>query len=197
MVPRGYDACRGLSRHADAARLREETVSDTPRGFWGAARAEPDRIAVVDADERQWTAGEVLAGANRIVHALRARGVRTGDVVATLTRNRAELLQTLLAVFQAGWQYVPINTHLTAEEVAYIVDDCDAQVIIVSATLRDTAVELVDKMPNVKIRLAVGGHIDGYDDYEAALARYPAAAAALSVAGLSETPASAKVAMPV
>ena len=29
-------------------------------------------------------------------------------------------------------------------------------------------------MPNVKIRLAVGGSIDGYDDYEAALARYPA-----------------------
>ena len=41
-------------------------MSDTPRGFWGAARAEPDRIAVVDADERQWTAGEVLAGANRM-----------------------------------------------------------------------------------------------------------------------------------
>src|SRR5438874_7913007 len=68
------------------------------RGFWFAARAEPDRTAVVDAEERIWTAGELLAGANRLVHALRERGVRTGDPVATLTPNRAELLQTLLAV---------------------------------------------------------------------------------------------------
>ena len=38
---------------------------------------------------------------NRLVHALRARGVQPFDPVATLTRNSAELFQTLLAVFQA------------------------------------------------------------------------------------------------
>ena len=77
-----------------------------PRGFWVAAREEPDRVALIDADERAWTAGELLAGANQLVHALRARGVQPFDPVATLTRNSAELFQTLLAVFQGGWQYV-------------------------------------------------------------------------------------------
>ncbi len=45
-----------------------------PRGFWVAAREEPDRVALIDADERAWTAGELLAGANQLVHALRGPG---------------------------------------------------------------------------------------------------------------------------
>ena len=89
-----------------------------PRGFWAAAREEPGRVALIDAAGRAWTAGELLAGANQLVHALRARGVQPFDPVATLTRNSAELFQVLLAVFQAGWQYVPLNTHLTAAELA-------------------------------------------------------------------------------
>jgi hypothetical protein len=46
-----------------------------PRGFWVAAREDPDRVALFDADERAWPAGELLSGANQLVHALRARGV--------------------------------------------------------------------------------------------------------------------------
>ena len=80
-----------------------------PRGFWVAAREEPERVALVDADGRAWTAGQLLAGANQLVHALRSRGVQPFDPVATLTRNSAELFQVLLAVFQGGWQYVPLN----------------------------------------------------------------------------------------
>ena len=89
-------------------------MGEQPRGFWAAAAAEPDRVAVIDPDGREWSAGEVLAGANRMVHALRALGLRPGDPVATLLPNRAEMIQTLLAVFQAGWNYVPLNNNLTA-----------------------------------------------------------------------------------
>ena len=58
-----------------------------PRGFWVAARERPRRVALVDAAGRAWSAGELLAGANQLVHALRARGVQPFDPVATLTRN--------------------------------------------------------------------------------------------------------------
>ena len=44
--------------------------------------------------------------------------------------NRAETIQTLLAVFQAGWNYVPLNNNLTASEVAYILADSGAKVLI-------------------------------------------------------------------
>jgi len=150
-------------------------VSHTPRGFWGAARAEPERIAVVDFDERQWTAGELLAGANRIVHALRARGVQTGDVVATLTPNRAELLQTLLAVFQAGWKYVPINTHLTEDEVAYILGDSKAAAFIADERLGEVVAAPAAARAGVPddARLSIGT-IPGFVALAEALAYVPA-----------------------
>ena len=72
-----------------------------PRGFWVAAREEPERVALIDADGRAWTAGELLAGANRLVHALRARGVQPSTRSPRSRRNSAELFQALLAVFQA------------------------------------------------------------------------------------------------
>ena len=73
------------------------------------------------------------------MHALRARGVRAGDPVATLPPNWAELIQTLLAVFQAGWQYVPLNTHLTAGEVAYILADSGAAALVADARFAEVA----------------------------------------------------------
>ena len=68
------------------------------RGFWAAAAAEPGRVAVIDPDGRAWTAGEVDAQANQLVHALRERGLQPGDPVATLLPNRAEVLVVLMAL---------------------------------------------------------------------------------------------------
>ena len=135
------------------------TTADPIRGFWAAARADPDRVAVIDPAERAWTAGEMLSGANRLVHALRARGVQAGDAVATLTSNSAELLQTLLAVFQAGWQYVPVNTHLTADEVAYILADSGATAFVADERYADVASAAAESagVPPAA-RLAVGAH---------------------------------------
>ena len=149
------------------------TPAESARGFWEAARADPDRVAVIDPAERAWTAGEMLSGANRLVHALRARGVQAGDPVATLTANSAELLQTLLAVFQAGWQYVPVNTHLTADEVAYILADSGAKAFVADeryADVASAAAETAGVPPAA--RLAVGA-IPGFVPMADALAEQP------------------------
>jgi long-chain acyl-CoA synthetase len=145
----------------------------SPRGFWEAARAEPERVAVIDPAGRAWSAGEILSGANRLVHALRASGLTEGDPVATLSGNRAELLQTLLAVFQAGWQYVPINTHLTADEAAYILTDSGAQALIADeacASVAGVAAEAAE-VPRTA-RLAVGD-VPGFVAMADALAEQP------------------------
>lgn len=105
------------------------SADQVARGFWLAAEAEPDRIALIDPSGREWTAGALLAGANQLVHGLRARGLRTGDRVATLLPNGPELIQVLLAVFQGGWHYTAINTHLTPSEVAYIIEDADVSAV--------------------------------------------------------------------
>ena len=105
-------------------------MGEQPRGFWSAAAADPDRLAVIDPTGRRRSAGEVLSGANRLVHALRARGLVEGDPVATLLPNGAEGIEVLMAVFQAGWNYVPLNSNLTEAEVAYVLQDCGARALV-------------------------------------------------------------------
>ena len=60
--------------------------------------------------------------------------------MASLAGNSAELLVLLLAVFQAGWRYVPVNTHLTTDEVAYILADSGASVLVADDALVDVGV---------------------------------------------------------
>ena len=100
------------------------------RGFWAGAAADPDRVALIDAAGREWSAAALLSGANQLVHGLRARGMRTGDRIATLLPNGPELIQVLLATFQAGWHYTALNTHLTAPEVAHILGDAGVSAVI-------------------------------------------------------------------
>ena len=155
-----------------------------PRGFWVAAREEPERRALVDADERVWSAGELLAGANQLVHALRARGVQPFAPIATLTLNSAELFQVLLAVFQGGWQYVPLNTHLTAPELAYILRDSGAAAVFADAALADVAAAAADDAGVSEVgRIALRGDIRGFTRFDDLLAGHPATAPDDRVAG--------------
>ena len=92
-------------------------------GFWTYAQRDPRPLALVDPHEREWTRGELLAECNRVVHGLRALGLSHGDTVAICMPNCAEFYAIYLACLQAGWYLTPINFHLAAPEVAYIVAD--------------------------------------------------------------------------
>ena len=97
-------------------------------GFWNFAQHDPDKLALVAPDGREWTRGELLAEANRIAHGLRALGLEKGDCVALVLPNCAEFIAINLAVTQIGLYMTPINTHLTGPEIAYIVKDSEAKV---------------------------------------------------------------------
>lgn len=99
-------------------------------GFWNFAQKEPDKLALVAPDGREWTRGELLAECNRMAHGLRAQGLGKGDCVAVVLPNCAEFYAIYLAVSQLGMYLTPINHHLTGPEIAYIVKDSDAQVFI-------------------------------------------------------------------
>ncbi|KAB8192129.1 AMP-binding protein [Nonomuraea phyllanthi] len=104
-------------------------VSGLP-GFYAIAAADPGRRAVIDADGTVTSYGELLALVNQVSHGLRARGLGTGDVVAGVLPNGLDAVVMLMATAQTGLYYVPINWHLTASEVAYILDDCDARLVV-------------------------------------------------------------------
>ena len=71
----------------------------------------------------------------RAAAALRAAGVREGDVVALMMRNGPGLLELMLAARWIGALWCPINWHFKAEEVQYILSDCGAKVFIADEDL--------------------------------------------------------------
>jgi long-chain acyl-CoA synthetase len=142
-------------------------------GFWALAQEDPDYLALVTPDGAEVRAGELLGHANQLVHALRAQGVEKGDVVATLLPNCAEMVETYLAALQAGWYLVPINHHLVAPEIAYILNDSGAKVFITHARFADASIAAADDAGIQEVgRLAVG-HVDGFSSYQATRDSHP------------------------
>ncbi|MEU7828585.1 AMP-binding protein [Nonomuraea sp. NPDC049129] len=104
-------------------------ISGLP-GFYAIAAADPDRLAVIDVDGSRTTYGELLTRVNQVSHGLRARGLTDRDVVAGVLPNGLDAVIMIMATGQIGLYYVPINWHLTEAEVAYILEDCDAKIVV-------------------------------------------------------------------
>ncbi len=101
----------------------------TGLGFWKLAQEQPDAIAVVTPSGEEVSAGRLLAATNQVVHGLRALGLTRGDTIAVALKNELAMLEIYLAATQAGIYMTPINSHLTASEISYIVSDCDAKAL--------------------------------------------------------------------
>ena len=71
--------------------------------------------------------GEFAARVRSVAGLLAQRGVRRGDVVATLLSNRVELVLTLFAAWRLGAAVTPINPALTDSEAAYQLEDSAAR----------------------------------------------------------------------
>ncbi|HEU5150203.1 MAG TPA: AMP-binding protein [Iamia sp.] len=151
---------------------REAMARRGLRLAWWAAR-QPDAPAIVPADgdpAGARTYAELDAGSNRVVRALRRRGLRVGDAVALACRNRAEYAEVADATQRAGFRLTPINWHLTGDEAAYIVADCGARALVADAAVGPMAVGAAAGAPGCDVRLAVGGAIDGFESYADAVA---------------------------
>jgi long-chain acyl-CoA synthetase len=135
----------------------------------------PDKPAVVMGGTGEViTYAELDAEANRLSHLLRAAGVQAGDHVAFCLENHPRFLPLAWGAHYAGVVYTAMSSRLTTEEMAYIIDNCQAKVFITSSHKREQAAELVDQMPEVTLRLMLDGTIEGYESYEEALAAQPA-----------------------
>src|SRR5262245_51215077 len=97
------------------------------------------------------TFAEVNANANRLVWALRARGVRAGDGIALMSANRPEFAETHAAAQRAGLRLTTVNWHLTGEEAGYIVDDADATAFVADARFGDASIAAAELAPDCKV----------------------------------------------
>ena len=101
-----------------------------PLGFWSIATEDPHRLAVLDAQGRRISFGELAELTNRYTHGLRALGLGPGDSMVTVLPNGLEQIAAMLAAYQGGLYVTPVNWHLSAAEIAYIVTDSDAKVLL-------------------------------------------------------------------
>ncbi len=134
-------------------------------GFWKIAQKQPERAALVDPDGAVLSAGELLAASNRLVGGLRDAGVGKGEVVATVLPNGAPMVEVYLAAMQAGFYLVPINTHLTGSEIAYILQDSGAQVLVGSERYADSLSAAVEEIGFPESARFAAGQIQGFRNY--------------------------------
>ncbi len=136
------------------------------------ARDAPRRRALESPHGRR-SFDELNARINRIARLLRARGLGPGDGVALLCANRPEFVEVSYACFRTGLRLTPVNWHLTADESAYIVDDCEARAFVADARFADAAGEAARRAPKASLRIAVGGAIPGFERLDELLEEQP------------------------
>ncbi len=146
--------------------------------MWPAPHAQqhPDKPAYVMASTgRVVTYRELDDRSNQLAQLFAARGLGFGDHVAIFMENTDRYLEVVWAAQRSGLYFTPINYHFNAEEVAYIVENCDASAFVTSVGLAEVANAVADLLPAaVETRLVVGGTLAGYEPYEEAIAAYPA-----------------------
>jgi long-chain acyl-CoA synthetase len=96
----------------------------------------PDRRAVIIGDSR-WTYGEFDSFSSNLAALLWHKGLKQGDVVALLVKNRPEFLGVAWAAQRSGLYYLPLPTTLTPGEIRYILVDSGATALIVSSDLAE------------------------------------------------------------
>jgi long-chain acyl-CoA synthetase len=92
-----------------------------------------------------------------------------GDNIALLCSNRPEFIVAYFASHRSGLRLTPVNWNLAEDEIAYIVEDSGAKALIADAKVADAAANAVRNNQQLQCKLAIGGAIEGFDAFEAAL----------------------------
>jgi|CXWL01.1.fsa_nt_gi amino acid adenylation domain-containing protein/thioester reductase-like protein/non-ribosomal peptide synthase protein (TIGR01720 family) len=109
------------------------------------------------------TYAELNAKANQLAHYLLGKGLKSGDTVALCIGRRPEMIVGILAVLKAGGAYLPIDPYYPRNEIAYLLEDSGAALVLIRKPLVAVLPESSKTLPLVFI-----------DDDWAALAEQPA-----------------------
>src|SRR5512147_1726275 len=98
----------------------------------------------------RYTYGDFAGRVGRLANALEKLGVRRGDRVATFAWNNARHLELYFAVPCMGAVIHPLNLRLPGDQLAYIVQHADDQILFVDLTLLPAVEKLAPYLKNVK-----------------------------------------------
>mgnify|MGYP000087121921 CR=1 FL=1 len=153
------------------------------------AQTAPDKLALVIADSGETlTYRQLDEGSNRIAQLLRSLGLVPGDRLGLMMRNSPEFCMAYWGAQRCGVMITLLSTHLKPAEVSYILGDCGAKVLILSASLGETpralAADMANLLPGVRAVYYAGDEpISGAASLTAAIADMPATPVTNEVSG--------------
>ena len=130
-----------------------ERPKSIPAMVADAVATNPDGEALVCGDRRM-TWREVARQSAQIAAGLQKLGLARGDRVAVLLGNRIEFVLTMLGAAHAGLVTVLLSTRQQKPEIAYVLTDCGARLLIHEAALADRVPDARD-IPDVTHRIPV------------------------------------------
>ncbi len=134
------------------------------------AKTHPEKPAIIIAETGETvTYAQLEARSNKVAHFFRSKGLKTDDVVAFMLENNAVFHTLTWGAQRSGLRYVCISSKLTQDETDYILENSGAKLFVVSASLEKAACDLNTRVE----RYAVGGMINGFGDWEQAVAVMP------------------------
>ena len=110
---------------------------------------------------------------NRIIRVLRAAGIGPGDCVAIYAGNSRHTLVLMAAAHHAGVRYIPVNWHFTADELAYVLDDCGARALFTEARFAEVAKLALAQATTARPGICLDAAADGLQALDALLADQP------------------------
>lgn len=126
-----------------------------------------DNDAIIDPDGTSWTRRQIADKVNMLSRALRDSGCTTGSVMALAAPNGADFIISYLAATQVGMYVVPINWHLAAPEIQYIIEDCGADVLVAHCRFRTAMQSVLQCMVTPpRSLISLGGVVPGFLRFE-------------------------------
>ena len=138
------------------------TIADIIRTH---GRERPDAPAL-EFEERTVSFGELDTRSSQVAQALKAAGVGAGDRVAYIEKNGVEWFEVTFALAKLGAVNVSVNWRLAPTEMAQIIDDAQAEVVIVGPDFVPHIEKVEGDLDRVQTIVAIGGHAR-WPDYEA------------------------------
>lgn len=138
------------------------------------AQTTPDKPAFIMAGS-----GEVVTfkqldeRSNQAAQLFRSLGLQTGDHIAIHMENNRHFMEVVWSAQRSGLIYTAISTHLKEDEIAYIVDNCEAKLIITSTKLGDLAANIRQRCSLLEHCYMVNGCKEGFQSWEDAVADQP------------------------
>src|SRR6185369_14766487 len=131
--------------------------------------ATPDKPAYLMASTGETvTYRQLEERSNQGAHLFRSLGLRRGDAIALMMDNNARYFEICFAAQRSGLMFTAMSSRLSTQEAEYILADCGAKVLVVSAGLAAQSADLLGKNPQVRTRYCVNGALPGHASWETA-----------------------------